>query len=323
MFIPFRVHAVEVTGHVGPAAAYMYTYALNTSDAVVASSAARDGSNAAASRLLALSDDGDNDDAGSIIDDDDASTTATVSSFASETPQTASPVFTMLGHSDRHLYRASSGAWWISNTAQMLAGQGGGGVIASKETGSETPLDLTWGARGLGADPLLTVRALDEAQLALAVGAAESAAEASRAVHFLRVAGHVGTRSHLMGPYALNAAASPTNGANVYTHCGRDVHVYRAINDRWLISTSYDMQRGANTGFIGSMRATLSPVEKMQWEVSDSGWKVDPALRVVAIPENDPELLACQRKAWWISRAVDVGVVVFALACALFFKRFY
>ena len=237
-------------------------------------------------------------------------------------------VYTMLGHANRHLYLACNGKWWFSDTADMAVRNAGNGVIVSM-TSAGAPAGLTWKTRTRGPVPALKVEALDAAELAAEKARVAALVLAANAVRAVKVEGHVGERAHAMGVYEYNAEHSPKNGANVFSLVAdSDDHLYRATNDRWVISRKQLMMEGSNAGFVASSsgRDQFSPLN-CRWEFlpqdKTRGWTRDPQLVVVELALEDDALGEARKRLFWKSRAVDVAVIAFALLIALCFKPFY
>ena len=263
-----------------------------------------------------------------VADADDTSAEAHFMGVYAPTSVSTPDVYTMLGHANRHLYLAGNGKWWLSDTADMAVRNFGSGVIVSLTT-SDTPVGLAWKTRTRGPVPTLTVEALDASALDAEYARIAALVLAANAVRAVSVVGHVGERAHAMGVYEYNAQHSPKNGANVFSLVAdSDDHLYRASNDRWVISRKQLMMEASNAGFVASSpgRDQFSPLN-CRWEFlphdKTRGWARDPRLAVVELAPEDSALADAKTRLFWKSRAVDVAVVAFALLVALMFKPYF
>ena len=208
-------------------------------------------------------------------------------------PKQGQNVFT-LGSQSVHMYLALDGAWCIDDTANMIAGAGGGWIVSA--TAAPSPLGLEWKVSD-GAPPHLHPRLA-----VVEVSAAELAAERTLAVASLRVFGlrgyTRGKHSRYMGVYARDDKYSPTRDANVYRLEGclvSKVFMHRATDGAWCIAKKADMLAGTTSGWFKSATASdaASPALGLEWEYADgaSSWCVDAQLVVVdAESEKQGEL---------------------------------
>ena len=98
----------------------------------------------------------------------------------------------------------------------------------------------------------------------------EAETQRSLAIRAVRVSGHAGAQSWLMGEYALNAVHSPKRGKNVYSSLtSTSLHLYQATNAIWHISGTADMVAGKNKSWIRSTTASPSPLG-LAWQAY--GW---------------------------------------------------
>ena len=100
----------------------------------------------------------------------------------------------------------------------------------------------------------------------------------------LRVAGHTGKQSAMMGVYARDVTHSPKRGVNVYSQEGASgVHLHKGTNGKWYIYDTARMISGFAGGFLGSTTASPSPLG-LQWKASDgTALHLDPLLTVTKI----------------------------------------
>ena len=124
----------------------------------------------------------------------------------------------------------------------------------------------------------------------------------------LRVTGHTGEQSAMMGRYEVNVEHSPREGANVYTLVGSSssLHMYRATDGKWDICDTESMVAAEAAGWIASSTASLSPLS-LQWEVgSNSGFHPDPLLTVTEMSTTE---LAAARAAFETEKQRALAIV--------------
>ena len=202
---------------------------------------------------------------------------------ATHSPKRGKNVYSHEGVTAVHLYNATNGTWWISDTEDMVEGKNTGWIAST--TASPSPLGLQWKYAthsGLHLDPLITVTEISAAELAAARAAAEAETQRSLAIRAVRVSGHVGKQCGRMGVYALDTTHSPKRGKNVYSLEGASgIHMYHSTDGIWFISVDTEnMVAGKNSGCIASTTASPSPLG-LQWKAYDgTAWHLDPLLAV-------------------------------------------
>ena len=189
---------------------------------------------------------------------------------ATHSPKRGKNVYSLVGASGVHLHHVTNGKWYISDTANMIEGFAGGFIGST--TASPSPLGLAWkyndSGSGFHLEPLLRVTEISAADLAAARATAEAETQRGLAIRAVRVSGHTGVHSDVMGDYAHDTMRSPKRGKNVYSLEGtRGVHLHHATDGAWYISDTADMIAGEGTGWIMSRMASPSPLG-LQWKTS-------------------------------------------------------
>ena len=175
-----------------------------------------------------------------------------------------SSVFSLKGSLGVHLSQATSNTWYISDTADMLAGRGVGWITST--TASSIPLGLEWQISGrvwgFTLDPLIKV---------------------AKPIDAIRMTGHTGKQKGKMGVYARDASHSHARGRDIYSLEGvSGVYMYQSKDGKWRISGTKEMVMGNTTCYISSTAASPSPL-CLKWKYSNSGYKDDPQIKVAEI----------------------------------------